>query len=215
MSFEWVPLVIIAIGLVLLGVGGWVLMSRQWFAQWLTGSAGMLLVAMAAYLGFLAVNLYQYEELSPGKPLATLSFRETGPQEYIATLGYRDGSTRDYPLKGDLWHMDVRILQWRGFFALLGSRPGFQLEELRGRYLSLEDERSREPVAHRLHEPGIGMDIWQRSYGGRGMMLAAGRSSVRFLPMADGAIFEVAMTPAGLVGRPLNGIAEDALARWD
>lgn len=215
MSFEWVPLVIIVIGLVLLGIGGWILMSRQWLGQWLMGSAGMLLVAVSAYLGFLAVNLYQYEELSHGKPVATLNFRETGEQEYIATLGLVDGSSRDYPLEGDLWRMDIRTLQWRGFFALLGARPGFQLETLRGRYLSLEDERSREPTAHRLYEPGLGMDVWHRASRGPGLMLEAGRSSVRFLPMADGAIFEVSMTPAGLVGRPLNGIAEDALGRWD
>lgn len=215
MSFEWMPLVIIALALVLLGAGGWILMSRQWLGQWLMGTGGLLLVIMAVYMSFLAVNLYEYDEIGGGEPLATLNFRETGEQQFIATVGYRDGRSRDYPLEGDLWHMDVRMLEWQGFFALLGARPGFQLESLRGRFLSLEDERSREQLAHRLHEPGVGMDVWEWAYQGRTMMLDARRDQVRFLPMADGAIFEVTMTPTGLTGRPLNGIAEQALARWD
>lgn len=215
MSFEWMPLVIVGVALVLLGVGGWVLMSRQWLVQWAVGTGGLLLLAGAVWLSVIAVNLLEYDELSGDGALATVNFRETDSQEFIATVGYRDGSSRDYTLEGDLWHMDIRLLQWRGLFAMLGARPGFQPDTLRGRYLALERERARENSGHRLREPAVGLDIWEWTDRHGSLMFRADSAGVDYLPMADGAIFEVVSTPGGIVGRPLNAIAEDALAQWE
>ena len=79
----------------------------------------------------------------------------------------------------------------------------------------MEDERGRGNSGHSLRDPAIGLDIWQWAQRRGSMMLRAGEAGVHYMPMADGAIFEVVSTPAGIVARPLNAIAEDALAQWE
>lgn len=215
MSFNLVPLLIILFSLVFVGVGAWILMRRSWFIQWLKGTLGLALVLLAVYLSFFALNLYSYHELTREEPVATVSFREVAEREYMATVAQPDGSKRDFRLKGDLWQLDARIIKWKGFFALLGAHPGYQLDRITGRYLSLEDERSLERTVYSLHREGIGFDLWESAREGWSLLVDARYGSATYLPMADGAIFEVTLSNTGLLGRPLNGSAEEAMRRWD
>ena len=59
----------------------------------------------------------------------------------------------------DLWQMDVRVVSWKGLFALFGARPGYQLDSIQGRYLALEHERSRERTRHGIHRAPVVFDI--------------------------------------------------------
>ena len=38
--------------------------------------------------------------------------------------------------------------------------------------------------------------------------------SATYLPMADGAVYEVRVSPTGLLARPLNDVARKAVAGW-
>lgn len=215
MSFEAVPLVIIIICVLLVLGGAVILMRHKWLVQWLKGTAGLFLVGMAIYFSLFALNLFSYNELREGSPIATVSFRQMGPQQYMATVSEPDGSNVDYPLSGDLWQIDARIVRWKGLFALFGFSPGYQLDRIQGRYLTLEDERSKERTVYEVIKPGVGIDIWQNARDGWSMLVDARYGSATYLPMADSAIFEVVLTPSGLVGRPLNGSAEQAVGRWE
>ena len=143
MSFETVPLVIIIICVLLVIGGAAILLRQKWLVQWFKGTAGLLLVGLAVYFSLFALNLFSYNELREGSPIATVSFRQMGPQQYMATVSEPDGSNVDYPLSGDLWQIDARIVRWKGLFALFGFSPGYQLDRIQGRYLTLEDERSK------------------------------------------------------------------------
>jgi hypothetical protein len=215
MNFDLVPVVIIVFSLVFVGLGAWVLLRQRWFLQWLKGTAGLALVGLAVYLSLFALNLYSYSALTEEQPVATVSFRQVADQEYMATVSQPDGTTRDFKLKGELWQLDARIIKWKGLFSLLGAKPGYQLDRIAGRYLRLEDERSRERSVYALHREGIGFDLWQSAHEGWSLMLDARYGSATYLPMADGAIFEVTLSNSGLVGRPLNGSAQQALSRWE
>ena len=215
MGFSLVPLTIMAFSLVLLLVGAWVLLRQQWLLQWLKGTGGLLLVALAVYASVFALNLYSFQPLERDRALATVSFREVGPQHFVANISQPDGSSHDYPLRGDLWQVDVRVAVWKGVFALFGATPGYQLESIQGRYITLEDDRSRERTRHEIHREGIGFDIWQRSRERGSMVVDPRHGRAAFLPMADGAIFEVVLLPSGLSGRPLNGVAEQAVRAWE
>lgn len=46
-------------------------------------------------------------------------------------------------------------------------------------------------------------------------MIDAQSGSATFMPMADGAIYEIVLTNTGLAGRPLNEAAQTALGRWE
>ncbi|MBZ2187978.1 hypothetical protein K8B33_02615 [Alcanivorax sp. JB21] len=210
MSFAGVPIAMILVSLVLLGLGAWVLLRQRWLLQWLKGTAGLAMLVAAVYLSLLALNLYSYDELNPDAPLATVSFRELAPQSFVATVAVPGAESHDYALRGDLWQLDTRVLRWKGLLALFGARPGYQLEQIQGRYLALEDERSRERVRHVIYSPPVFFDIWQGASEGS-MLLSASTLSAAFLPMADGAIFEIVLQRGRLEARPLNRSAEEAM----
>src|SRR5690606_179188 len=148
-------------------------------------------------------------------PLATISFREQGPQKFVATLSQPDGSNVDYQLQGDLWQVDVRLIRWKGLFSLFGFQPGYQLDRIEGRYLALEDQRNRDRTEYRNSREAIGVDVWHSAAEGWSMMIEPRLGTVSYLPMADGAIFEIGLSGQDIVGRPLNGAAQAALGRWE
>ena len=210
MNFTGVPIALILASLVLVALGAWVLLRQQWLLQWLKGTAGLLMLAAAVYLSLLALNLYSYQPLRAEVPLATVSFRALGPQNFVATVALPDGESHDYALRGDLWQLDTRVLEWKGVLALVGAQPAYQLDRIQGRYLALEDQRSREQSRHDIRTPPVVIDIWPGQ--GDGNLLFSGHVlSAAFLPMADGAIFEVVLQRGRLEGRPLNDSARDAL----
>ena len=215
MSFDAVPLILMLVCLLFV-VGGAIILIRQtWFIQWLKGTAGLLLIGTAVYLSLFALNLFSYQELREGKPIATVSFRNTAPQTYIATVSQPNGTSRDFQLKGDLWQLDARIVRWKGLLALFGFSPGYELDRIQGRYLTLEDERSLERTVYRIGKDHIGIDVWASAYDGWSMVVDARYGSATYLPMADGAIFEVRLESSGLVGKALNGSAQQAISRWE
>lgn len=215
MSFDTVPLLILALCLGLVLVGALILFRQQWFMQWLKGSAGLLCVGLAIYLSMFALNLFSYQSLTRESPVATVSFREVGPQTYSATVTQPNGQASQYELSGDLWQLDARIIKWKGLFALLGFSPGFQLDRISGRYLALEDELSQARTVYEVGTPSVGLDIWQSAHDGWSLMVDAKYGSATYLPMANGAMFEVTMSGSGLIGRPLNGSAQVAVEQWD
>lgn len=215
MSFNSVPVVMFVLCAVMALAGVYVLIRNRWIIQWLKGTAGLLLIAIAVYLSLFALNLFSYNALTRESPVATVSFREVAEQTYSVTVAQPDGTTAQYELKGDLWQLDARIIKWKGLFALFGFSPGYQLDRISGRYLSLEDELSRERTVYEVKSPSIGFDIWQSAKDGWSLMVDASYGSATYLPMANGAIFEVTLSNTGLMGRPLNGSAQQAIELWD
>ncbi|MEE4251932.1 MAG: hypothetical protein V2I38_15205 [Alcanivoracaceae bacterium] len=215
MGFDTAPLLIIAFCLLIVIAGSIILLRTEWLLQWLKGTAGLLLIALAAYFSLFALNLFSYQQLSREAPLVTVSFRELGPQSYVATLAQPGAENVDYQLRGDLWRVDARVVRWKGFFALLGFQSGYQLERVQGRYLTLEDERNKEASDYRMSPPAIGFDVWQNARSGWSMMLHADYASGALMPMADGAIYEVTLGNSGLIAKPLNGAAQNALRLWE
>lgn len=214
MSFSVAPMLFLAISLLLVACGAWVLLRHKWVLQWIKGTCGLITLALAAWLVLVAVNLYGFHELSAETPIATVSFRNVGVQSYIATVTGVEGKSRDYALRGDQWQIDARVVKWKMPLALLGLKPGYQLDRISGRYYSLEDERSKPRTVYSLHGDTPGIDIWQRAREGWSFLVDARYGSATYLPMADGAIFEVSVTPGGLIARPVNGSARKAVSGW-
>jgi hypothetical protein len=215
MGFDSAPMLIFGFCLVIVIVGSLILLRTQWLMQWLKGSAGLLLIGLAVYFSLFALNLFSYHQLSRESAMATISFRQLGPQSFVATLSQPGNDSVDYQIDGDLWQLDARIIRWKGVFALLGFQPGYQFDGIHGRYLTLEDQQSKAASVHRISHRAIGFDAWQSARDGWSMMIEAQRGSATFLPMADGAIYEVLLSSTGLSGRPLNEAAQKALGRWE
>lgn len=214
MGFEVAPLLILAFCIVLVLAGSLILLRSQWLLAWLKGSAGLLLVALAVWCSLYALNLFSYQALEREQPLATVSIRALGPQKFVATVSDQHGNT-DYPLQGDLWELHARVIHWKGLFALFGVRPAYRLDQIGSRYLNLEDQLGRDSSQHAINTDAIGIDVWAGARQGWSLMVRPDYPAARFLPMADGAQYALYLSGDSLNGRPLNGVAEQAMGRWE
>lgn len=214
MSFSAVPYLIIAFAVLFVLAGAWVLLKQRWFIAWIKGMAGIVLILLAVYISFFAFNLMSYQALIQDEPIATVSFRQIGDQDFAATVSEPNGASESFRLQGDLWQLDARIIKWKGIFSLLGFKPGYRLARIQGRYLTLADERSKPHSVYAVHQPAIGFDVWQSAKESFSFLIDARYGSATFMPMADGATYQVSLSGTGLLARPLNKAATRALSQW-
>lgn len=215
MFYPILAILITFIGLGILYFSIKVLVKRGWILGWLRGMWGLILVALGLTMGLSAFDLYSYEQIVEEKSVATISFERLGPQRYNATLVDSDGNENRYELAGDQWQLDARILKWPDTLAAVGVKPGYRLDRLSGRYYSLEMERNAERTVYGLDDSPLGVDIWAAFRALDTALVDARYGSATFVPMADGAIYEVMLSHTGLLARPVNEPAETAVSRWE
>lgn len=204
-------IIIILFVVVLTALVVFLLWKSQWFIQWLKGTFGIALIVAAVFLLFSLIDLWSYQQLNREKVISTVSIYQIGKQEFDLTLIDAKGEEQRFKLLGDQWQLDARLLIWKGPINALGSSPLYRLERLSGRYLTLEQERSSERTVYELSQ-SAGLDIWQwlNKYG---FWLDAQFGSAVYLPLTNGAVYAVNLSAKGLVARPLNDAAEQALAQ--
>ena len=126
-----------------------------------------------------------------------------------------DGQRQRVPLRGDEWQVDARVLKWRPLASMLGFDTLYRLERVSGRYTDIDAERTSTHTVQSLHGPDQ-FDVWTlvRAAHPHLPWVDALYGSAVYLPMADGASFAVSVGPGGLVARPRNAAAENAVAGW-
>jgi hypothetical protein len=164
----------------------------------------------------LAFSYFGYFQLVDEQLIGQIKFTESAPEHYVARL-MLEGEQRDqmFEILGDEWQMDARVITWEPPMTLLGLDPIFQLDRLSGRYSEVEEELTRHRSVHALSEP-MAMDVWQfaRKYPKLMPGVDAHYGTATYLPMAHGATFEVTMTRTGLIARPVNDAAREAIGEW-
>lgn len=213
MQYDGLAWTFALVALLALLVAARILFDRHWFLGWLRGCAGLVFVALAGLVALAAWDLRSYQPLPADRPLATLSFRQLAPQRFEVKV-LEGNNERSLELDGDLWQLDVRIMQWKGLAALIGLAPGYRLQSLSGRFLAVEQQSQARRLE--LASSGSGIDLWRWLRDGQHDLLIfrpqAGR--VSFLPLADQAVFSVHSGPAGLQAEPVNQAAIQALQNW-
>lgn len=203
--------------LLVLAIGISIISRGNWFLGWVRGISGIFFVVLAIVCGLAALDLRKYRQVLKDEPIATISFTLLEPDTFRATLVMQDfQTTYDYELKGDQWQVDAKILRWKGRMQQIGGKSGYRLDRISGRYLALEDERTRERTEYEINPSDFGVDLWQWAYDFRERVtfLEASYGSATYMPMADGATFELALSFSGLEVRPLNSTAKEAVFLW-
>lgn len=180
------------------------------------GTSCVLSSAVAAAAFLMAFSYFSYDRLTAETLVSTIEFRALGPDEYRARL-MRDGEPdRLLVLRGDEWQIDARLLSWKPPVTLLGLEPLYRLERLSGRYANVERERNEPRTVHEL-SPEQPLDLWRiaRRYPLLAPGVDAYYGTATYVPMADGARFEVSLSRDALRARPANDIAERAVGNWD
>ncbi len=163
----------------------------------------------------LAFSYYGYERLINEQVVGSIKFSESAPGDFVARVMI-DGETDEmYRLLGNEWQMDARVVIWKPPATLLGLDPIYQLDRISGRYSNVDEETSKERTVYALSEP-VTLDVWQfaRKYPQLLPGVDAQYGTATYLPMAHGAIYEVKMTRTGLIARPVNEAAVQAVGDW-
>jgi hypothetical protein len=203
------------IGLFLAYLAAKLLLKGNWLLGWLRGMLGVALLAGVILLACVAFDIYSYRQLQVEQNIATISFRQLDQQHFTATFVESNGSQQLFELQGDQWQLDSRIIKWHGIISRMGMKTGYRLERISGRYLSLDDERTKARSAHELAQRIAGVDVWNwlKEFNADHIIDARYGNST-FLPMVDGGQYQISVSTSGLLARPINQPAEDAVNQW-
>jgi len=177
--------------------------------------SGALVLALALVAASLTLNLVTYARLTHEQQAAHVTTRQLGERRYVATVQVPREPARHYELAGDEWQIDARVLKWRGFATVIGFDTAYRLERLSGRYSDVAAERSARRTVYSL-APESGLDLWSlvRRHHRYLPLADALYGSAAYVPMAEGAEYDVSVSASGLVVRPANEAARKAVGGW-
>jgi hypothetical protein len=177
---------------------------------------GLCFLAAGVGAGFVAVTLAAYHRLTGEDHVANLNFVRKGDREFTAMFTYPGPNLQVFDLRGDDWQVDARVLKWSGPANLLGFSTLYRLDRISGRYTKIEDEKALPRTVHEIRPPDL-IDTWQLARDHKEWVMPwidAVYGSATYLPMVDGAVYEVRIAPTGLIARPLNDVARKAVSGW-
>jgi len=215
MTFTALITVFALVGILFLFAAVRRLRRRRLLGGVLNGATALVLILLSVCAALIGANLRTYQRLSFEQPAGELQFTRTGEREFNAVLTYPGGERANFALRGDEWQVDARVLKWRAFANLVGFDTAYRLERIGGRYTRIEDERAEARTVYALNPPQR-IDPWELAHRYRSWLpwLDALYGSATFLPMADGALYEIKVSQSGLIARPLNQAARDAVGSW-
>jgi hypothetical protein len=168
----------------------------------------LLLLSLFLVILLMYSNLYTYQRLTAESPIADVYLRKLGPQKFQLSLSFseRDEDQQYYVINGDQWQLDAKILKWKGWANLIGLDTYYKLERLSGRYHDAQQAATQLATVIDLSDAERGLDIWR--------LKKLLRDKLRFvdtlfgqgvyMPMVDGAHFQVSIGQSGLIVRPAN-----------
>jgi type II secretory pathway pseudopilin PulG len=176
---------------------------------------GGVVVLIGVAAGLVATNLVTYARLTHEQEAARVTTRQLGERQFAVSVQTPGGPPRDFQVRGDEWQIDARVLKWRALGTLLGFDTVYRLERLSGRYGDVQSERSAPRTVYELAaDPGV--DFWSvaRRYPRYLPFADALYGSAAYVPMAEGAEYVVSVSASGLVVRPVNDAARQAVGGW-
>jgi hypothetical protein len=215
MIFTAIILAFALVGLLFL-IGSVRRFRRRRFLGGMAHGATAIIIALAcACAALIGLNLLTYQRLSAEQPAGELQLTRTGDKQFSAVLSYPSGEKTTFALSGDEWQVDARLLKWTAFANLLGFDAAYRLERISGRYTHIEEERSQPRTVYELASPGR-IDPWELAHRYHRLLpwVDAMYGSATYLPMSDGALYAISVSQSGLIARPLNQAARDAVSGW-
>lgn len=216
MNLNGSSLIPLIIGTVLLVLAMRILLNRAMIGAVVRATAGLMLLVGSVLCLLASMDLYSYRTLQQEESVAKLQFEKLSKQNYRVIMVDNRGRQYRYHLKGDQWQLDARLIRWHQVFNPLGFMPLYRLERLSGRYSDFRQEMSAERTVYQIEESEYGVDIWSwlKRFPQLSHWIDTQYGSATFLPMANGAIFEVNLGFSGLSAHPVNNQGAQAVSGW-
>ena len=209
-------IVVLALIGVLLSISAVRNLRRRRLARAFFGAVCTLLLVFVTAGGvLLSANLAGYHRLAAEQPAGRLRFTAVGYHQFNGVFTTPSGERTDFALRGDEWQIDARILKWRAFANLVGFDTAYRLERISGRYTSVDDERNQPRTVYPLNPPER-IDVWELLHRYQTWLpgFDALYGNATYLPMADGALYDISVSQSGLLARPANQAARAAVGGW-
>ena len=215
MTFTAILVVCTLLGFLFLISAARRLSSRRLLGGAAHGATAIIIALGVVCAALIGLNLRTYQRLSFEQPAAELQLTRIGDRQYSGVVAYPTGERAAFELRGDEWQVDARMLKWTAFANLVGFDAAYRLERISGRYTNIDDERTKPRTVYELAGPGL-MDAWDlvHRYHRWVPWIDAMYGSATYLPMSDGALYEIKVSQSGLVARPLNQAAREAVSGW-
>ena len=206
---------LLGLALILFWVAGRALAKGRLASGLLAGLAALAPAASGGLFLGLAATFTAIDRLAGEAPVGTIEVAASDTGAYIARLQVADRDAFHYRLAGDHWQLDVRFLKWTLPAVLLGAPGMYQLDRLSGRYSEVDRSGDVEVTAYGL-AGAPGQALWRlaSAAGRRVEWIDAVYGNAVYMPMADGARYRISVTSSGLVARPDNAAARQAVDRW-
>jgi hypothetical protein len=206
---------VIGLAIALSGVG-WMLRGRPFKGGRGVFSGGFLL-AIGAVVALIGMNVQTYNRLSYERPVATVSLQRTGDNGFEATLveigdnGAPLGAAHTYALSGNEWQLDARVITWPSWAGVLGLDSQYELKHIWGRNVGQSEPLTAEGKHLIVERPGISLETVAGALGGLSPVQGRDFGSAVYMPMVDGAQYNICITEDALVVDPANDRARGAL----
>ncbi|MBS0487435.1 MAG: hypothetical protein JSS13_08840 [Proteobacteria bacterium] len=187
--------------------------ARRRFACAHRGAWFLVFVLLALLLCGLGLALRSYSLLSAEAPVAGVQSRQLGPQWFGVRVDFPDGTHRSADLHGDEWQLDARVIKWAPRAIALGAKPLFRVDRLSGRYRDATQAGATLPTVVVLGANHV-VDLWRLKQDFPRWLpwIDADYGSAAFLPLVDGGMYKVTISPlGGLVARPADAATAEKL----
>jgi hypothetical protein len=189
--------------------------ARRVMGGLMTGTLSLLMFAILAAGLLVSTNFLVFARLNAEQTAGELLLTQLGAHQFNATFTWPSGQRANFALRGDEWQMDARMIKWRPLANLAGFDAAYRLDRISGRYTRIEDERSQPRTVYPV-TPTPQIDLWELLHRHQGWIpwVDARYGSAAYLPMADGASYELNVSQSGLIARPMNQAARGAVGQW-
>ena len=193
-----------------------ILWLSSWFLGWVRGMCGLALLTLGVAVGLVSYDIYSFKQIRIGQPVATISFDLIENEFFDAVVVDANGKQQRFSLHGDQWQLDARIIKWQGYLSSLDIKPAYRLDRLSGRYYDIQKETTSKRSNFQIVKSPLGLDAWQfiNEHPKWFPVVDASYGTAKYLPMKNGALYEISLSNTGLNVRPLNDVASKAISEW-
>lgn len=181
---------------------------------------GIILAAAGLALGLVGVNVQLFSRFTHEGPVALVSVKSLDGARnfYRVSIARLDGSipTQSCAIQGDEWIIGGRVQKWKAWATILGMNATYTLDQVSNKYFTAARGNGKPitscdltgtPEVNELVPPDWLPWLLARFYAEDRRF-----GSANYMPLADGARYEILITQSGFNAEPANGVARAAVA---
>lgn len=171
-------------------------------------------IPLIALLLAVGLDFSTYQALTDQQKIFSLKVNQIDDNLFDIELA-SDEYLNTYALAGDQWQLDFRLIRFTPAVALTGLSNLYQPSRLSSRYIDITDQQTRPLNFYSLRDFQT-IDSWKylKDYDSVLPFIDSVYGSSVYMPLEDGAEYEILIGFTGLVVNSLNDHAKAAVHNW-